>query len=97
MKRIHQTIMVAANVMLMSLTFSGCVLIYGNMDTKDKIDIVTVSSDHAHLSRVTVAPNESGLLISGRIYINSNSSASSNQIKRLYDFIANNIYRNRKC
>ena len=68
MKRIHQTIKVAVNAMLMTLAISGCALISGDTDSKNEIDIVTVSSDHAHLSRVTVIPRESGLLISGEVH-----------------------------
>ena len=68
MKRIHRTIKVAVNAMLMTLAFSGCALISGDTNSKDEIDIVTVSSDHAHLSRVTVTPKESGLLISGEVH-----------------------------
>ena len=39
MKRIHQTIKVTANVMLMTLSFSGCALIFGNTSSEDKIEI----------------------------------------------------------
>ena len=68
MKRIHRTIRVAANVMLMTLVFSGCALIFGNTNSEDKIEIIKVASDRVHLSRVTVTPNESGLLISGEVH-----------------------------
>ena len=54
MKRIHQTIRVTANLMLMTLAFSGCTLIFGNKNSENQFDIVTVSSDHAHPKSIMV-------------------------------------------
>ena len=68
MNRIHQTIRISANVMMMTLAFSGCALISGNTNSEDKIEIIKVASGHAHLSRVTVTPNQSGLSISGEVH-----------------------------
>ena len=68
MKRIHPIHIVVANVILMTLTLSGCALISGDTESEDKINVIVVSSDHAHLSRVSVTPTESGLLISGEVH-----------------------------